>query len=62
MDNSHKKVFCVMSKKFCHHLLTQVVQNLFEFLLLNMTIFWRMQVTKQLLVPIDFHSMGGGGN
>jgi len=35
--------------KFCQHLL-QVVSNLYEF--------WRIWVTKKLVGPIDFHSMG----
>ncbi len=35
-----------------------VVPNLYEFLFWTQKIFWRMLVTKQLTVAIDFHSMG----
>ncbi len=43
----------------------QVVLNLSFFLLLTLTLFWRIWETKQLLVPSDFHilyvNLGLGG-
>ncbi len=46
--------------KYCHHLVTlKLFQNLYEFFFCwaQNTILWRMLVSKQLIVAIDFHNM-----